>query len=323
MKKIIWIVFFGTLALSVIALIVFHESILHKLNDTEIIVDSFHEFNDEDEKSLAINLGEFKLWPMAAGKFFSIRYSLDADDMGGYTLDFTCESPDFSKCTKTTYEDDGKAIHKTVKTAEPQEAKTIYNEFIELNIFDLKSIETKPLGVYLDIYQIAYLCSNVSIEVADEKRLNRFVIVPGKHKDERYIKIFKIFKSHGFLPEETKKNTSNDNDAKAIEKIRTFYSKHIFGNEFANDSVIAQYCTKSLAQKLRDDYDNEFSDGGGYAVWEFRSNAQDGEDIHEIEKIEPLGERKYLVHYNDMGNKGSHTITVIVQGDAILFDKLD
>ena len=25
------------------------------------------------------------------------------------------------KCTKTTYEDDGKAIHKTVKTAEPQE----------------------------------------------------------------------------------------------------------------------------------------------------------------------------------------------------------
>ena len=118
--------------------------------------------------------------------------------------------------------------------------------------------------------------------------------------------------------------SDNENiDVKAIEKIQTFYSKHIFGNEFANDSIIAKYCTKSLAQKLRDDYDNEYSDGGGYAVWEFRSNAQDGEDIHEIEKIEPLGERKYLVHYNDMGNKGSHTITVVVQGDAILFDKLD
>lgn len=330
MKKIIWIVFFGTLALSVIALIVFHESILHKLNDTEIIVDSFHEFNDEDEKSLAINLGAFKLWPMAAGKFFSIRYSLDADDMGGYTLDFTCESPDFSKCHKTIHNKNSMAddIQKTVESIDPNEAKIIYGEFIALDIFNLKSVNTRPLGDYLGVRlgiypSFIFSLVSIAVEVSDEKRLNRFVIVPGKHKDERYIKIFKIFKSHGFLPEETKKNTSNNNDAKAIEKIQTFYSKHIFGNEFANDSVIAQYCTKSLAQKLRDDYDNEFSDGGGYAVWEFRSNAQDGEDIQKIEKIEPIGEHKYLVHYNDMGNKGSHTITVIIQGDAILFDKLD
>ena len=75
----------------------------------------------------------------------------------------------------------------------------------------------------------------------------------------------------------------NDADSKAIEKIQTFYSRHIFGNEFANDSVMAKYCTKELAQKLRDDYDNEYSDVSGYAVWKFRSGAQDGKDIHEIE----------------------------------------
>ena len=122
---------------------------------------------------------------------------------------------------------------------------------------------------------------------------------------------------------ESSSSISNTLDAKVIEKIQTFYRKYIFGNEFANDSVIAQYCTKSLAKKLRNDYDNEYSDGGGYAVWKFRSNAQDGEDIQEIEKIEPLGDRKYIVHYNDMGNNGSHTITVIIQGEEILFDKLD
>jgi hypothetical protein len=116
---------------------------------------------------------------------------------------------------------------------------------------------------------------------------------------------------------------SENIDVKAIEKIQTFYSKHIFGNEFANNSVIAKYCTKSLAQKLRDDYDNEYSDGGGYAVWKFRSNAQDGENIREIEKIESLGEGKYLVHYNDMGNKGTHTITIAIQDGEIFFDKLD
>ena len=116
---------------------------------------------------------------------------------------------------------------------------------------------------------------------------------------------------------------SNDADSKAIEKIQTFYSKHIFGNEFANDSVIAKYCTKSLAQELSKAYDDEFSDGGGYAVWKFRSGAQDGEDIHEIEKIESLGDGKYLVHYNDMGNKGTHTITIVQQNGEIFFNKLD
>ena len=116
---------------------------------------------------------------------------------------------------------------------------------------------------------------------------------------------------------------SNTLDSRAIEKIQTFYSRHIFGDEFANDSVIAKYCTKSLALVLSKAYDDEYSDGGGYAVWKFRSGAQDGEDIHEVEKIEPLGDGKYQVHYNDMGNKGTHTITIVQQNGEIFFDKLD
>lgn len=319
-KKFIWI----AVAICVIALAYFHKDIIHKLDEANVFrIDEFHEFNADDKQNLKNILSKYDLNPISAGDFFSLRYAFSNDDMGGLALEFTCKTADFSKCTKTTYEDEGKAIHKTVKSAEPQEAKTIYNEFIELNIFDLKSIETKPLGVYLDIYQIAYLCSNVSIEVADDKRLNRFSIVPGKHNDERYIKIFNIFKNHGFLPEETKKNTSNDADSKVIEKIQTFYTNYIFGDEFASDSVIVKYCTKSLAQELSKAYDNEFSDGGGYAVWKFRSDAQDGEDIREIEKIEPLGNGKYLVHYNDMGNKGAHTITTVIQDGEIFFDKLD
>ena len=116
---------------------------------------------------------------------------------------------------------------------------------------------------------------------------------------------------------------SNALDAKVFEKIQSFYTNYIFGNEFASDSVIAKYCTKNLAQELSKAYDAEFSDGGGYAVWKFRSDAQDGEDIHEVEKIEPLGNGKYLIHYNDMGNKGSHTITTVNQDGEIFFDKLD
>ena len=117
--------------------------------------------------------------------------------------------------------------------------------------------------------------------------------------------------------------SDNDADSKAIEKIQTFYANYIFGTQEATDSVIATFCTKRLAQELSKAYDDEFSDGGGYAVWKFRSNAQDGEDIHEVEKIEPLDNGKYLVHYNDMGNKGTHTITIVQQDSEIFFDKLD
>lgn len=330
MRKNIWIAVCCAFLLGVLALIVFHEKILHKLDDTGIIVDTIHEFNDDDEHSLAINLGELKLWPMSAGKFFSIRYSLDADDMGGYALDFTCETPDFSKCYKTVSNKNslGDDIQKTVEQIDSHEAKTIYDEFTDLDVFNLKSVESRPLGenlgVRLGIYpSVSFSIVSISVEVSDDKRLNRFSIVPGKHKDERYIKIFKIFKNHGFMPENPKKKTSNDVDSKAIAKIQTFYSKHIFGNEFANDSVMAKYCTKSLAQELSKAYDNEFVDGGGYAVWKFRSNAQDGEDIQEVEKIEPLGDGKYLVHYNDMGNKGTHTISIVQQDGEIFFDKLE
>ena len=329
-KKFIRITVSSTLALGLLALIAFHERALSKLDDTGIIFDSFHEFNDDDEHSLSINLGELKLWPMSAGKFFSIRYSLNADDMGGYALDFTCETPDFSKCYKTVSNKNSLSddIQESVKPIDSHEAKNIYDEFSALDVFNLKSVESQPLGEYLGVQlgiysSMVFSIVSISVEVSDDKRLNRFSIVPGKHKDERYIKIFKIFKNHGFLPEESKKNTSNALDSKAIDKIQTFYSRHIFGNELANDSVMARYCTKELAQKLRDDYDNEFIDGGGYAVWKFRSGAQDGKDIREIEKIEPLGDGKYIVHYNDMGNKGAHTITTVIQDGEIFFDKLD
>ena len=81
-----------------------------------------------------------------------------------------------------------------------------------------------------------------------------------------------------------------------------------------------QYCTKKLAKKLADDYEYE---GGGYAVWDFRSGNQDGDsDVQEINSVEALGEGKYKVSYNDLGTKGSCIISVVVDGDNILFDEI-
>lgn len=115
-------------------------------------------------------------------------------------------------------------------------------------------------------------------------------------------------------------NNAAEVDTKAIEKIQEFYKNYVFGNEEATDAVINKYCTKKLAKKLADDYEYE---GGGYAVWDFRSGNQDGDsDVQEINSVEALGEAKYKVSYNDMGTKGSCIISVVVDGDNILFDEI-
>ena len=111
-----------------------------------------------------------------------------------------------------------------------------------------------------------------------------------------------------------------ERDAKAIERIQEFYKNYVFGNKEATDEVINSYCTKRLAKKLADDYEYE---GGGYAVWDFRSGAQDGDsDVQQVDSVKALGEGEYKVSYNDMGNKGSCVISVVVDGDHILFDNI-
>ena len=95
-------------------------------------------------------------------------------------------------------------------------------------------------------------------------------------------------------------------------------SCYVFGVEGLTDEVVNKYCTKKLAKKLADDYDY---DDGGYAVWDFRSGNQDGEeDTQEVISVEPLGNNTYNVKYNDMGAIGNCVISVI--GDEILFDDI-
>ena len=129
-----------------------------------------------------------------------------------------------------------------------------------------------------------------------------------------------IVATDSVVVEAAPENNAAELDAKAIEKIQKFYKDYVFGQEEATDEVINSYCTKKLAKKLADDYEYE---GGGYAVWDFRSGAQDGDsDVQKVNNVEALGEGKYKVSYNDMGTKGSCIISVVVDGDNILFDEI-
>ena len=123
------------------------------------------------------------------------------------------------------------------------------------------------------------------------------------------------------IQDEVVKDDSNIINEKAIGLIQEFYKEYVFGTQAVTDAVINKYCTEKLARKLKDDYD---FDDGGYAIWDFRSEAGDGDsDVQELTDVEPLGDGKYKVFYNDMGNKGTLILTIVLKDDNILFDGIE
>ena len=97
-------------------------------------------------------------------------------------------------------------------------------------------------------------------------------------------------------------SVEEQNQVKAF--LQELYDKYVFGTEeFRDFEEIVEHFSPKILTKLR----NEFEyDGGGYAVWLFRTGAQDGpEDKSEVISISTEGDGWYTVSFSDMGIKGS------------------
>jgi len=107
-------------------------------------------------------------------------------------------------------------------------------------------------------------------------------------------------------------------DAKVVEDfLNKLYKNYVFGSrDFAK--VKSQFAG-SIVKRLRAEY--EF-DGGGYAVWLFRTANQDGaSDKSEVKSVSAEGDGWYTVRYSDMGNAGSTRFKVTVtDGTAYVED---
>ena len=113
-------------------------------------------------------------------------------------------------------------------------------------------------------------------------------------------------------------SSTEDEDIKAEQLIRTFYDKYVFGGgDFS--AVAKKYCTEKLLKKLEADYDY---DDGGYAIWDFRSGAQDSIGKSEIKIIKRVRDRMvYEIEMLDMGHPHTALVTLIKAGTGdILFD---
>ena len=80
---------------------------------------------------------------------------------------------------------------------------------------------------------------------------------------------------------------------------KDFISDMYENSLYEDYSFLEKHCSKSLLAKLSDEYDY---DGEGYAVWKFRSGAQDGpSNEHAIISIEDEGDGWYRYTAKDMG----------------------
>ena len=97
--------------------------------------------------------------------------------------------------------------------------------------------------------------------------------------------------------------------------LLNFYDNYIIGH--GDFSEIKYHFSPSIVSTLQSAYQEEY-DGMGYAIWLFRSGAQDGPGESEVINIENNGDSWYTVYMSDMGFKGSCMFKASIE-DGVVF----
>lgn len=104
--------------------------------------------------------------------------------------------------------------------------------------------------------------------------------------------------------------------------IHELYTDYVFGKkDFA--LIVKDVCTSRLSEILKESYPYNCEDGECYAVWLFRTNAQDGmADASKIKSIESKGNGWFDVSYLDMGHDGLTSIKFIEVDGKVMMDEI-
>lgn len=94
--------------------------------------------------------------------------------------------------------------------------------------------------------------------------------------------------------------------------------------KYEDYDFLERHCTVKLLNKLRRDYYYDCDDGRCYAVWAFRSGAQDCKDgacEYRITSVHHVSGNTYDYSYYDMGWRGTNRIKVFIShGNEIIDD---
>ena len=113
-----------------------------------------------------------------------------------------------------------------------------------------------------------------------------------------------------------------DSTARA-DRIIQFITDMYDNGKYSDYDFLRKHCTAKMLQYLRDNYDYDCESGDCFAVWMFRSDAQDGpSEPNGIVSVMPKGDDWYLYTFYDMGVKGAHLIKIIDKDGLLMIDGL-
>lgn len=115
----------------------------------------------------------------------------------------------------------------------------------------------------------------------------------------------------------------------ALAACTTGHSKQVdFITEMYNDQLytspewLEEHCTPTCLEQLREAYDYDCYTDACYAVWLFRTGAQDGMGESKILDVTKIGNGEYAYHFLDMGHEGINHIRLIETDHQLKIDDI-
>lgn len=110
--------------------------------------------------------------------------------------------------------------------------------------------------------------------------------------------------------------------AQIVSMVTELYNDYVFGGKEFDDDAARRFCTKRLAEKLKSDYEAAF-EGSGFAVWNFRTDAQDGAEGDGLKSISKTADNVYSVVLFDNGVKATAALFIEIENGAAKIGAVD
>ena len=121
------------------------------------------------------------------------------------------------------------------------------------------------------------------------------------------------------LRKEVEETAATDPDIEAF--IIDMYDN----DRFTDYSFLEAHCTPSMLQYLKDNYEYE---GGGYAVWLFRTSAQEGKPgvtnpVSKVTSVQKESDGWYHYRFLDGGWQGENRLKISNEGGVMMIDQIE
>ena len=115
---------------------------------------------------------------------------------------------------------------------------------------------------------------------------------------------------------------NNEENKVIIEFLTNMYNNSLY---YEYD-FLENHCSRPLLTMLENDYDYDH-EGVAYAIWDFRTSAQDGkpdsDNTNKIINVESVGDGWFTYEFYDQGWRGKKRVKAFVKDGEVIMDALE